>query len=459
MSWKMKEVLLLCYITLIARGTIIQTEYGLEKKLSNALVTLSLFKSVNVDEGTFCVKFYLLKNWGKYVIFSTTSGLNSFSLFFNMLENYGFVHFPKKSYLFVMQNVWPYEWFHFCFTYSKDEYHAVTNGKIWDSRPILTKHDNSEYYFIESLTIASTNTGYMLFPGRISHLNIWNYTMEIDDLISITTSCSEYPKKPNILKWTMVKKDQFTITNNKLAQFLDGNVCSSINKAKFKLYLALDEFEGSKHNCEKAGAVMYFPKNKDELTKIRNASSKSTYYKECGTAWLPIYLNDDGEWVDNSKQLLPRTQLIWKKGEPNGGGLQKCAKTYPSFTFVDAFCSSQACAICKWEKNPVFYLKGLCSISNIDYQYVLRVDQLYRGNIAFTGFSNDYFIVFDDNKQTYVLAKSIDMNNPYESIDDKTIGLPISLASNDEPIGLQMWRLNDGLCNQTLQLKFTHVRL
>ena len=88
---------------------------------------------------------------------------------------------------------------------------------------------------------------------------------------------------------------------------------------------------------------------------------------------------------------------------------------------------------------------------------MLRVDHLIRGSIAFTGFSNDYFIVFDDNKQTYVLAKSIDMNNPYESIDDKTIGLPISLTSNDEPIGLQMWRLKDGLCNQTMQLMFTPV--
>ena len=84
MTWKMKEVILLCYIILITRGTIIQTEYGHEKNLSNPLVTLSFFKSVNIDEGTFCLKFYLLKNWGKYVIFSTTSGLNSFTLYFNM---------------------------------------------------------------------------------------------------------------------------------------------------------------------------------------------------------------------------------------------------------------------------------------------------------------------------------------------------------------------------------------
>ena len=90
---------------------------------------------------------------------------------------------------------------------------------------------------------------------------------------------------------------------------------------------------------------------------------------------------------------------------------------------------------------------------------MLRVDHLIRGSIAFTGFSNDYFIVFDKSQQSFVLVKSIDINDPSESIDDKIIGVPTSITSNDEPIGLQTWRMKDGLCNQTIQLKLSAVRL
>ena len=123
--------------------------------------------------------------------------------------------------------------------------------------------------------------------------------------------------------------------------------------------------------------------------------------------------------------------------------------------FYDVFCNTKRCPICKWTKNPVFLLKGLCPQSTVEYRYTLRLNELYNGFLAFKGFSKDYNIVYDKSKEIYVLAKSINMKDQNPAInDDKIIG-----KSTDNPIGLQTWRINDGVCNQTIQLKMTSVRL
>ena len=209
-------------------------------------------------------------------------------------------------------------------------------------------------------------------------------------------------------------------------------------------------------------AELYFPEDKNELTKIRNESSESYYYKQCGRVWLPINQNDDGEWVEtNSKQVLVSADLPWRPGEPNGAGRQRCVYTTPSFTFVDLFCSSKACPICKWTKNPVFILKGLCSHSKIEYRYVLKINQLYQGNLAFKGFSNNYYIIYDASRQSYILTMLINFDDQKTPIDDdKIIGVSLSSKTNNgKPIGLQTWNINEEICNQqTIQLKLTPVR-
>ena len=454
-------ILSLCAIT---RGIIIQTEYKQEENLTSPLVTLSFNKSININEGTFCLEFYLLENLGNYFLFSTTSGRNTFSLFFVLEENYGILYFPTKSFIFLMSNIWPFEWFNFCFTYKNYGYYIVTNGEIWDSKPISIKNDlkHSEYHFIESLTIASLNTGQEVFPGKINRLNIWNYTMTIDDLKIITTSCTKLQKPPNIFEWSKINKKQLTIANDELAKFVnqDEGMCYSENEVKVKLYTALYDYESAKHICEVVSAEIYFPKTKEELIKISNDASSDQNYNQCGQAvLLPIYLNDHGEWINNSNQPYSSTQLKWAKGEPNGGGRQRCVVATKTYDFYDVFCNSKRCPICKWTKNPVFFLKGLCPQSNIEYRFVLRINERYQGSLVFKGFSNDYYIVFDKNKQAYVLAKSIRIKDQYRPIsNDEIIG--VSFAKyNSLPIGLQSWEINDGICNQTVQLKFTSVRL
>ena len=109
----MKAFLLLCVIIHVTRGIIIQTE--LEYNLSSPLVTLTVNDSLNIHEGTLCLKFYLLGSLGSYFLFSKmSSGRSSFSLALKPEENYGFLFFESRiDILFVYPDVWPFEWFIF----------------------------------------------------------------------------------------------------------------------------------------------------------------------------------------------------------------------------------------------------------------------------------------------------------------------------------------------------------
>ena len=460
MDWKMKGVLLLCCITFFTRGSIIQIKFENEGNLSSPLVTMPFNKSLTLKEGTFCIKFYLF-SMGKYFLFSTTSGRDTFTLYLVFDENYGiFYRQNRKDIFFYLSNVWPYEWFHFCFSYKNDGYYVVTNGKISDSKNVSVNDNISEYHFFEKITIGSKATGSWaeVFSGRISGLNIWNYSMTIDDLKNITTSCTELLRQPNILKWSTVNKRQIFMANDNHSKYIneDEGMCSTENKVKVKLYVALLDYENAKHICDIWNGEIYLPKTKEEFTMMHNDSSTNHDYNQCDYVLLPIYYNDQGHWEDNFGQTLTSTQLKWADGEPNGNGKQRCVVADSNYDFYDTFCSSKRCPICKWIKNPVFYLKGLCPKSNIEHRYVLRINERYQGYLAFKGFSNDYYIVFDINQQRYVLVKSIKLDGRIRPINDNIIGVSFA-ESNAMPIGLQTWEINDGKCNQTAQLKLTSV--
>ena len=82
--------------------------------------------------------------------------------------------------------------------------------------------------------------------------------------------------------------------------------------------------------------------------------------------------------------------------------------------------------------------------------------------MAFKGFSNNYYIIYDASRQSYILTMLINFDDQKAPIDgDKIIGvLLLSKTNNGNPIGLQTWKINEEICNQqTIQLKLTSVRL
>ena len=130
--------------------------------------------------------------------------------------------------------IWPFEWFHLCFTCNKNTYNIVANGKIWDSKNISNnKNEDFNDRFIQQIAIGSRSTGEDVFHGRISGLNIWNHEMTIAELLAITSNCDKLQKQPNILNWSMINKNQITLAKNGAVKFVnaDKEMCSLSNNS------------------------------------------------------------------------------------------------------------------------------------------------------------------------------------------------------------------------------------
>ena len=196
---------------------------------------------------------------------------------------------------------------------------------------------------------------------------------------------------------------------------------------------------------------IFFNFLKEELTQILGQVD-SMFKRNClGKIYIPIYQSKDASWD------LP-DNLEWAENEPNGYDLQKCALMFPDYKIGDRFCYTNGCPICKWKSNPTFILKGLCSDSKIEHRYVLRTGKTFNDMILFYGFTQQFYIVFDEYKNMWVLLKSL--NNVSEELTNDSFQNNITIGTSGSPelpIGLHSWNFVEGKCNQTIQLKLTSV--
>ena len=463
----MKRVLILivCISVIVQNsGVIIWTSNVPKSKELIPMANLTINKSLDRYEVTFCVKFHPIGSLESSTIFWANTGQRILALFLNLKDNYGFGFHGNNPMIFSFPigAVWPSSWFHLCFTCNRDNYHIVVNGKIWDSNKILNnKNDNFDETFVEQITIGSRYTGYEIFNGKIEELNIWNNEMSLNELKTLTSNCNKMYEQPNILKWSTISKNQISLAENIAVKFDDDNnaMCSLSNKSKLKLILSKFDYEGAKHICEIMKAKLYLP-SKTELEQVFKDSKGNTLYKKCiGNVIVPLYLNDDGNWVEHYSKKLLSPEMKFASGEPNGAPYQRCIVMKDDYTLADIFCFSKMCPICKWMDNPVFILKGLCPQSKIEHRYVLSIREVYRGMLVFQGFTNKYYIAFHRSKMTWVILRFLNMNNQTVPINDDNIYGELT-SSKFLPIGLQKWKIKDEACTETVvQLKLTSVIL
>ena len=451
---------LLIAIGIIARGNgiIVQVQ---DTQHHMPLANLTINKSLDKYRMTFCLKFYLLGNLEGHTLFNN-NGKRIIGLSVNFKGNYGFGYHGNNNMIFNIPAgaVWPFSWFHLCLACNHNAYHVVVNGKVWNSKQISTnKNDNFDDTLIEKIAIGSKPNGDNVLNGRISDLNIWDHDMSIEELQTMTSSCDELQKQPNVFKWSTVSKNQFSFLNDTAVKFVNDEkgMCSSATHNKLKLIISKLDFEGSRRTCENLNAKLHLP-SKIEYENAFNDAQGNAEYKTClGKLILP--LSFDNGTLKNVYSNQPISHIKWRVGEPNGGGLQKCVVMKPDHTISDAFCSTKMfCPICKWNKNPVFLLKGLCPQSKIEHRYVLRIQEVYNGMLIFQGFTNKYYIAFDKNKLTWILVRFLNLNNQTEPIKKENI-IGIMTSEDFLPIGLQKWKMNDGICDENMQLKLTPVRI
>ena len=177
----------------------------------------------------------------------------------------------------------------------------------------------------------------------------------------------------------------------------------------------------------------------------------------------PIRKSSNGSWINLNNNKIVDMDDLWNNRSPYGGDLFDCtgfeANTCKYYTTT---CISKTCFICVWKNTPVFTLRGLCTNTQIDKQFVLLPEKTFDGNLFFFGIEKNNMI-FNQETSSWLIVKN-SIKEILKSGKISTISLDVVGAfkpdkSNDNhlPVGSHFWNLTDN-CNQVLQLKLTQVR-
>ena len=183
---------------------------------------------------------------------------------------------------------------------------------------------------------------------------------------------------------------------------------------------------------------------------------------KCGNVFIaPFRRMPNESWVEENENIMLDNSL-WEPGQPNGGDVQKCSiYRLSSGKYFDVSCLYKSCFVCSWKYHPLFTLRGLCPMSQIDTQFVLRPQLEFDKNVFFYGVGKNN-IIFDQEKHSWLIVEDEDyelIGPDNTSVRPKNILGTLWLDSSDShltPVGTHKWNITDK-CNSVLPLKLTHV--
>ena len=181
----------------------------------------------------------------------------------------------------------------------------------------------------------------------------------------------------------------------------------------------------------------------------------------CADFVAPIRRSSNGSWINQNNNGKVDMEHLWDSRSPKGGGLEKCTGFNGNNSkYFDVSCNSKACFICAWKDSPVFTLRGLCTNTQVDGQYILRPKKTIGGNLIFFGIKNNNMI-FNQETSSWLIVKN-GRDEIYKGISTDSLDVvgtfkPDQSNAHQLPVGIHFWNLTEN-CNKVLQLKLTPVR-
>jgi len=162
-----------------------------------------------------------------------------------------------------------------------------------------------------------------LFSGKITDLNVWNRSLNLNELKRFAFDCDEslFSSTQPVL-WS-----QLNFANKSLSfqvfSVKRENLCK-IPAPKTKIFPSKVTFNTAVTFCNQLAGKMPLPQNITDLKNVVKSSEKS-YSNKCELqAWLPIVRSNVNalQWVHSEsvfqEVLSPVIYLPWAAGQPNG---------------------------------------------------------------------------------------------------------------------------------------------
>ena len=201
--------------------------------------------------------------------------------------------------------------------------------------------------------------------------------------------------------------------------------------------------------------------NNFQLTIIK-FSVVSASENACDLFMAPMRKSFNGSWINQNNDRIVDMKYLWDHREPNGRDLEECTGFIENTCkYYDATCTGKTCFICSWKDAPLFNLRGLCTNTQVDTQFVLLPEKTFGGNIFFFGMEKSN-IIFNQESSSWQIVKNKAKEIlkpggiPTDSLDVIGTFEPDQDGDHYLPVGTHFWNLTD--CNKGLQLKLTKVR-
>ena len=204
--------------------------------------------------------------------------------------------------------------------------------------------------------------------------------------------------------------------------------------------------------------------NNNFILLIIKFSVASVSENTCPYFVAPMRKSSNGSLINQNNNEIVDMDHLWDSWSPNGGDLKECTGfrvTKEDCKYFDTTCKSKFCVICAWKDTPVFTLRGLCTNTQVDKQFVLLPEKTYGGNAFFFGIGNNN-ILFNQETSSWLIVKNRakEIFKPGGTSTDTLDIVGTFKPDRDNahffPVGAHFWNLTEN-CNKVLQLKLTQV--
>ena len=184
---------------------------------------------------------------------------------------------------------------------------------------------------------------------------------------------------------------------------------------------------------------------------------------QCATFTAPIRRSSNGLWLNQNNNGIVDMEHLWNSRSQYGVELFDCTGYHAEdCKYYATTCNSKRCFICAWKNSPLFTLRGLCTKTQVDNQFVLLPEKTYGGHVFFFGIgksniifnqeTSSWLIVTNESKEIFkpggISTNSLDVIGTFQ---------PDLSNPHNLPVGTHFWNLTEN-CNDVLELKFTQVR-
>ena len=366
-------------------------------------------------------------------------------------KDYGFIYFLGHAFIFNLPSglhLYPKAWYHMCVSHelksNQKMIKAYFNGhKVLDVARATTKtsvkfHERwtigfCKYYEWEGHTVLSPLT--TVLRGAISDFNLWSKTLNDNEMISFTRTCTR-PGVDPVSASDLIEWDALNVAENGTAATLHelSWVCQK-RSVSTVIFEPNTVFEDVMTWCNQLGGIVPYPTSQNKtigLSKILTRAIDKKY--SCEHFWMPIIqklkpaavetskedTNDHGSgghkrkrgatvsdqsseysdpttnensfiWTDyfGSKDAT-EISVDWDVGQPDGLEYQPCVTlNIHTQKFHDQSCEEPTfCGVCQFQEPVHYYLRGIKKTFPWDKQFVFVPHGVLLGldSIEFTGY-------------------------------------------------------------------------